>query len=81
MPDEHCEIDQCDVPKERHHALRCFREKRLVWLAWLDKDEHHAIWQTLNGLVWREVAFKSLTALALCYDEKTRSITLPSARR
>jgi hypothetical protein len=68
-PDQYCDIEQCDVPKERRDALRRFRERRQEWLAWLVTDEHHAIWGTLDALVWRDVAFKSLTALALCNDE------------
>jgi hypothetical protein len=68
-PDKYCDIDQCDVPKERRDALRRFRERRRVWLSWLDTDEDHAIWRTLNALVWRDVAFKALTAFALCDDE------------
>jgi hypothetical protein len=68
-PDKYCDLDQCDVPKERRDALRRFRERRRVWLSWLDTDEDHAIWRSLNALVWRDVAFKALTAFALCNDE------------
>ena len=68
-PDEYCDIDRCDVPKERRDALQRFRSRRRVWLSWLDTDEDHAIWRTLNALVWRDVAFKALTAFALCNDE------------
>jgi hypothetical protein len=71
MPDEldkYCDIDQCDVPKERRDALRRFRSRRRMWLSWLDTDQH-AIWRTLDALVWRDVAFKALSAFALCNDE------------
>jgi hypothetical protein len=67
-PDKYCDIDQCDVPKERRDALRRFRERRLIWLSWLDTDEN-AIWPTLSALVWRDVAFKALRAFALCNEE------------
>ena len=79
--DQYCDIDQCDVPKERRDALRRFRERRRVWLSWLDTDEDHAIWRTLNALVWRDVAFKALTAFALCNDEIALPTTLSSPRR
>ena len=33
------------MPKERRNALHRYRDRRRVWLTWLDTDEHHAIWQ------------------------------------
>jgi hypothetical protein len=65
MPDEYSyKIEQCDVPEERRRALQQFRDKRRLWLSWLDEDEHHAIWQTLHEMVWTEVAFNVLSGLA-----------------
>jgi hypothetical protein len=58
-------IDQCDVPRERRNALQRYRDRRRLWLTWLHTDEHHAIWPTLHSMVWTEVAFGTLTALAV----------------
>lgn len=55
-------IDQCDVGDEG--ALERFRRKRHDWLMWLEDDEHHAIWQTLSQMVWREVSFSALSRIA-----------------
>jgi hypothetical protein len=35
-----------------------------LWLQWLETDEHHAIWTVLCDMVWKEVAFRTLTKLA-----------------
>ena len=70
MPNEYAyAISDCDVPIERHTALQSFRDKRRLWLSWLDTDEHHAIWTTLHSMVWTEVAFKTLAGFALDNDE------------
>jgi hypothetical protein len=58
------DVDQCDVPKDRLPTLRQFREKRREWISWLHTDEHHAIWPTLHGMVWTDVAFNALRSLA-----------------
>ena len=58
-------IAQCDVPKERHAALQSYRDKRRLWLSWIDTDEHHAIWRVLSSMVWMDVSFKVLTHLAI----------------
>jgi hypothetical protein len=55
-------IDQCDVTDKQ--ALATFRTKRLEWLALLETDEHHAIWQTLSGLVWHDISFRTIARLA-----------------
>jgi hypothetical protein len=62
-------ITQCDVPVERRGALQSFRDKRRLWVSWLDADEHHAIWKTLSDMVWTDVAFKTLTGFAVGNDE------------
>jgi hypothetical protein len=62
-------IDQCDVPRERHSLLQRYRDKRRLWLSWLDTDGHHAIWTTLHSMVWTDVAFKALTGFAVGSDE------------
>jgi hypothetical protein len=65
MPDSYrYRFDQCDVPTERHSALQRYRDKRRLWLHWLENDEHHAIWTTLSTMVWKEVAFRTLVNLA-----------------
>ena len=63
------DVEQCDVPIERRPALRRFRDRRRDWMSWLHTDEVHPIWPTLATMVWTEVAFKALMALALGNDE------------
>jgi hypothetical protein len=66
MPDGYAyEIERCDVPKERRRALQSYRGKRRLWLQWLETDEHHAIWRVLSEMIWKEVAFRTLTGLAM----------------
>lgn len=66
MPDHYTyPIEQCDVPRERHAALQSYRDKRHLWLSWIDKDEHHAIWQVLSSMVWTDVSFKVLAHFAI----------------
>lgn len=70
MPDDYgYSIEQCDVPEERRSALQSYRDKRRLWLSWISTDEHHAIWTTLNIMVWTDVAFKTLTNFAVGDDE------------
>jgi hypothetical protein len=45
-------------------ALAAFREKRRTWLVWLETDEHHAIWQVLYTMAWRDVVFRTIAELA-----------------
>jgi hypothetical protein len=54
--------EQCDV--EDKAALVTFRDKRRVWLSWLNTDEHHAIWQVIFSMVWHDVYFRTLAELA-----------------
>jgi hypothetical protein len=56
-------IAECDVIDAR--ALESFRAKRRVWLSWLKTDEHHAILPVLSSLVWADVAFRTLTNVAV----------------
>jgi hypothetical protein len=58
-------IAQCDVPAERHAALQAYRDKRRQWLSWIDTDEHHAIWQVLSAMVWKDVSFRVLAQFAI----------------
>jgi hypothetical protein len=62
-------IEQCDVPPERRSALESYRAKRRTWLAWLDTDEHHAIWTAISAMVWTDVSFRALSQLAI--DDET----------
>ena len=55
-------INQCDVIDKR--ALNAFRDKRRTWLVWLETDEHHAIWQVLSTMVWRDVVFRTIADVA-----------------
>ena len=56
-------IDQCDVNDKR--ALQSYRDKRRLWLSWINADEHHAIWQVLSSMTWTDVSFKTLTQFAI----------------
>ena len=58
------EIGQCDLPEASHSSLQSFREKRSVWLSWIDKDEHHAISQVLSSMAWADVSFRTLQTIA-----------------
>ena len=58
-------VRQCDVATERHAALQSYRDKRRLWLSWIDEDEHHAIWQVLSSMVWTDVSFKAVTRFAM----------------
>jgi hypothetical protein len=41
-----------------------YRAKRTDWINRLDDDEHHAIWQVIMQMVWREVAFNTIANIA-----------------
>lgn len=69
-------ITQCDVPAERHAALQSYRDKRRLWLSWIDKDEHHAIWQVLSSMIWTDASFKMLSHLAANDENSALSNTL-----
>lgn len=58
-------LSACDVPLERRPDLESYRAKREAWVAWLDGDPDNAIWATLSQMVWTDVAFRSLSELAL----------------
>ena len=74
--DYNCPIGQCDVPQERRAALEAYRAKRQQWLAWLDTDEHHAIWTTISSMVWADASFRTLTQAAVDGDETCLGNTL-----
>jgi hypothetical protein len=57
---------QCDVTDKR--ALQSYRNKRRLWLSWINTDEHHAIWTVLSSMVWTDVAFKTLTNFAVGHE-------------
>ncbi|MFZ0496812.1 MAG: hypothetical protein WBE80_09115 [Methylocella sp.] len=66
MPDDYAyPIAQCDVTTEKRTALQSYRDKRRLWLSWIDKDEHHAIWRVLSSMVWTDVSFRALTHFAV----------------
>jgi hypothetical protein len=65
-PDDYAyPVAQCDVATERRGALQSYRDKRRLWLSWIDRDEHHAIWSVLASMVWTDAAFKMLTQFAI----------------
>jgi hypothetical protein len=68
-------IAQCDVPQTSRAALESYRAKRLLWLTWIDTDEHHAIWTTISSMMWRDVSFRTLAEFAV-KDENSLTNTL-----
>jgi hypothetical protein len=58
-------ITKCDVAPERRSALESYRAKRLLWLSWIDRDDHHAIWGVLSSMVWTDVSFRVLEHFAV----------------
>jgi hypothetical protein len=64
------------VPQERRAVLEAYRAKRQQWLAWLDTDEHHAIWTTISSTVWTDASFRTLTQAAVDGDETCLGNTL-----
>src|SRR5580704_9962598 len=77
MPDDYAyTIAQCDVAAERRAALQSYRDKRRLWLSWIDTDEHHAIWRALSSMVWTDASFKVLTHFAVNDESNALSNTL-----
>jgi hypothetical protein len=69
-------LAQCDVPEERRTALESYRDKRRLWLSWIDTDEHHAIWSTLSSMAWTDAVFKVLTHFAMDQDNNALNNSL-----
>jgi hypothetical protein len=67
-------LTECDVADKQ--ALQSFRDKRSLWLSWIDGDEHHAIWKVLASMVWTDVSFQTLTSLATGDDSNALNNTL-----
>ena len=66
-------ITQCDVPPERRTQLESYRAKRRQWLAWLDGDEHHAIWTNLSSLVWTDVSYGTLREIVVGQEDRNET--------
>jgi hypothetical protein len=66
-------IAQCDVPSERHSQLESYRAKRQQWFAWLDGDEHHAIWTNLSSLVWTDVSYRTLREIVVGQEDRNET--------
>jgi hypothetical protein len=69
-------VAQCDIPLERRGALQSYRDKRRLWLSWIDTDEHHAIWRVLSSMVWTDVSFKMLSQFATNDENNALNNTL-----
>jgi hypothetical protein len=69
-------IGQCDVPQERRSALDAYPTNRGQWLAWLNTDEHHAVWTAISAMVWTDVSFRTLAQLATDNEKSSLSNTL-----
>src|ERR1700730_8454845 len=79
MPDDYAyPIAQCDVTTEKRAALESYREKRHLWLSWIDTDEHHAIWRFLSSMVWADVSFRVLTHFAVNDENNGLNNSLPA---
>src|SRR5215813_4451833 len=69
-------VAQCDVAPEKRGALQSYRDKRRLWLSWIDTDEHHAIWRGLSSMVWTDRSFKMLTQFAINDEDNALHNTL-----
>ena len=67
-------LAECDVADKQ--SLQSSRDKRSIWLAWIDGDEHHAIWKVLAEMVWTDVSFQTLASLAVGCDANALNDTL-----
>ncbi len=77
MPDDYAyPLAQCDVTTEKRAALQSYRDKRRLWLSWIDTDEYHAIWQVLSSMVWTDVSFRALTHFAVNDDNNALNNSL-----
>ena len=66
MPGDYAySVARCDVAADKYGALQSYRDKRRLWLSWIDTDEHHAIWRVLSSMVWTDVSFEALTQFAI----------------
>lgn len=57
-------IEECSVDPSSRNSLIKYREKRIEWLTWLEKDEEHSFFQTLSNMLWEDVAFRTLVEAA-----------------
>jgi hypothetical protein len=77
MPDDYTyPVAQCDIAANNRRALQSYRDKRRVWLSWIDTDEHHAIWRVLSSMIWTDVSFKMLTQFAINDEDNALNNTL-----
>lgn len=67
-------IAECDVADKT--ALHNFRQKRSEWSAWLQDDDHHAIWNTLTNMAWTDIAFGALAKVAIADNDGPLNNTL-----
>jgi hypothetical protein len=67
-------VATCDVTDT--HALQSYRDKRRLWLSWIDMDEHHAIWKVLSSMVWTDVSFRVLRQFAVSDENNGLNNTL-----
>lgn len=65
---------ECQISDKR--CLEQYRLKRTEWIEWLEADEHHAIWNVLTEMVWNEVAFNTLAAIAKADSDSALNNTL-----
>lgn len=69
-------VAQCDIAADKRGALQSYRDKRRLWLSWIDTDEHHAIWRVLSSMVWTDASFKILTQFAINDEDTALNNTL-----
>ena len=57
-------------------SAQSYRAKRRQWLAWLDADEHHAIWMNLSSMVWTDVSYRTLRQLIIDQEDRNETSCL-----
>jgi hypothetical protein len=77
VPDDYAyPVAQCDIAANERGVLQSYRDKRRLWLSWIDTDKHHAIWRVLSSMIWTDVSFKTLTQFAINDEDNALHNTL-----
>lgn len=77
MADEYkYSLSQCDMPSERRKTLQMFRDKRKLWLSWIDHDEHHGIGSVVSSMVWSDVSIRTLSQIAMTNENSALNNSL-----
>ena len=60
-------VEKCETPDKE--SLKKFRQKRNEWFRHLKTDEHHAICQVVQEMIWSDMSFRILTRAANMDDK------------